>query len=91
MELSKELKQGLFEKFSTAKSAKDTGSSESQVAIFTERINHLTGHQKTHPKDNSSQKGLLNLVSKRKKILQHLHDTKIDRYRKIIAELEIRK
>jgi len=69
----------------------DTGSPESQVALFTHRINHLTVHLKGQKKDFSTQQGLLKLVGQRKKLLNYLQKTDIKRYRSILAELELRK
>jgi len=69
---------------------KDTGSTEVQMAIHTERIKNLTEHLKTFPKDHHSRRGLLLLVSKRRKLMRYLKDVDIERYRKIIKELGIR-
>ena len=89
MYLTKEAKEDIFKKHGKGK--EDTGSSEGQIALFTERINHLTEHLKVNKKDHSTRLGLLKLVGKRRRILDHLHETDIERYRKIIAELGIRK
>ena len=89
MYLSTEYKAGIFAKH--GKSATDTGSSEGQVALFTHRINHLTGHLGTNKKDLSTQRALVNLVGKRKSLLDYLKKTDIERYRAIIKELDIRK
>lgn len=70
---------------------KDTGRPEVQIAIFSQRIGHLTDHLKKHPKDHSSRRGLLKLVGKRRRLLDYLADRDIERYRSIIAELGIRK
>lgn len=70
---------------------KDTGKSEVQIAIFTARINDLTGHLKTNPKDHLSRRGLLKMVGKRRRLLNYLMATDIDRYRAVIKELGIRK
>ncbi|WP_250632159.1 30S ribosomal protein S15 [Rhodoflexus caldus] len=91
MYLDKETKEEIFAKHGFAKSAKDTGSPESQIALFTHRINHLTEHLKVHKKDNGSRLGLLKLVGKRRSLLNYLQRTDIMRYRAIIAELNIRK
>ncbi|HYG40626.1 MAG TPA: 30S ribosomal protein S15 [Cytophagales bacterium] len=91
MYLNQEKKQELFEKHGSLRSKADTGSAESQVALFTYRINHLTDHLKTHPKDFSTRLGLLKLVGKRRRILDHLHKTDIERYRKTLVELDLRK
>jgi len=69
----------------------DTGSPEIQVALLTERINHLTEHLKKHTKDFSSRRGLLKLVGKRRRLLDHLKDTDMDGYRKLVEELGLRK
>jgi small subunit ribosomal protein S15 len=69
----------------------DTGSPEVQIAIFSQRIGHLTEHLKLHPKDHSSRRGLLRLVGKRRRLLDYLADRDIERYRAIIAKLGIRK
>ena len=69
----------------------DTGSPEVQVAILTERIIYLTEHFKTHVKDHHSRRGLLQLVSQRRGLLDYLRKKSVDRYRKVIAELGIRK
>ena len=91
MYLTTEKKQEIFQTNSLAKSATDTGSAESQIGLFTFRINHLTDHLKTNRKDFSSRLGLLKLVGKRRRILDYLSELDITRYRKIIAELNIRK
>ena len=69
----------------------DTGSSEVQVALLTERINMLTGHFKTHVKDFHSRRGLLRLVSQRRKLLDYLKRTDADKYRSVIERLGLRK
>ena len=91
MYLTPEVKENLFAKHSTQKSKTDTGSAESQVALFTFRINYLTGHLKVHKKDFSTQQGLLKLVGQRRRLLDYLSRTDIQRYRSIIAELNLRK
>lgn len=91
MYLTKEKKQELFESHGSAKQKTDTGSAESQIALFTFRINHLTEHLKTHKKDFSSRLGLLKLVGKRRRLLDYLAHTEIERYRSIVAELQLRK
>ncbi|MCC6691172.1 MAG: 30S ribosomal protein S15 [Bacteroidia bacterium] len=73
------------------KSETNTGSAEAQIALFTHRINHLSGHLKKSPKDVNTQRSLLNLVGKRRSLLDHLKKTEIGRYRAIIKELDIRK
>jgi small subunit ribosomal protein S15 len=73
------------------KSEADTGLSEVQIAIITERINILTEHFKTHKKDYNSQRGLLKLVGKRRRLLKYLKDNDLDRYRALIEKLNLRK
>ena len=69
----------------------DTGSTEVQVALLTERINHLTEHLKTHKKDYASRRGLLKMVGKRNSLLKYLSNTSPERYRSIIGKLGLRK
>ncbi|MFV9984345.1 MAG: 30S ribosomal protein S15 [Francisella endosymbiont of Hyalomma asiaticum] len=69
----------------------DTGSPEVQVALLTARINDLQGHFETHKKDNHSRRGLLKLVSQRRKLLDYLHGNDIERYRSLIKKLNIRR
>jgi len=73
------------------KSEKDTGTSEVQIALLTERINQLTEHCKTFKKDKSSQRGLLMLVGQRRRMLKYLQRTSLDNYRGLIAQLGLRK
>ncbi|WP_026464483.1 30S ribosomal protein S15 [Adhaeribacter aquaticus] len=91
MKLTTEAKQEIFEKNSLSKTTTDTGSPESQIALFTHRINHLTDHLKSNQKDFSTRLGLLKLVGKRRRLLNYLSKTDISRYRAIISELGIRK
>ena len=70
---------------------KDTGSSEVQIALLTNRVTYLTEHFKTHSKDHHSRLGLLKLVSKRRKLLDHLKKENISRYQSIISKLGIRR
>ncbi|MDX2245153.1 MAG: 30S ribosomal protein S15 [Bacteroidia bacterium] len=91
MYLYKELKQEIFSKYSHNKSEKDTGSPEAQISLFTYRIQHLTEHLKTYKNDNSTRMGLQRLVGKRRKMLDYLRRSDIERYRAIIKELGIRK
>ena len=74
-----------------ARTEGDTGSPEVQVAILTERINNLTGHFKTHAKDNHSRRGLLMLVNKRRSLLDYLKREDAGRYAALIAKLGLRK
>ena len=71
--------------------ASDTGSPEVQVALLTARINDLTGHFKTHKKDHHSRRGLLKMVSRRRKLLDYLKDRDADRYTALIQKLGLRK
>jgi small subunit ribosomal protein S15 len=89
MYLTKELKAQLFEKHGKGKN--DTGSSEGQIALFTHRINHLTGHLKNNRKDYNTERSLVMMVGKRRSLLDYLKKTEINRYRAIIKELGIRK
>ena len=91
MQLTSEKKQELFSKHGFAKKKTDTGSPESQIALFTHRINHLTEHLKTQKKDFSTQQGLLKLVGQRKKLLNYLQRTDITRYRAVLTDLDLRK
>ena len=69
----------------------DTGSPEVQVALLSERITLLTDHFKTHVKDHHSRRGLLKLVGQRRRLLDYLRSSNVERYRKLISELGIRK
>ncbi len=69
----------------------DTGSPEVQIALLTERITHLTEHLKTHKKDHHSRRGLLMLVGRRRRMLDYVRSIDIERYRKIIADLGLRR
>ena len=89
MYLDSTKKKELFEKY--GKSAADTGSAESQIALFTVRISHLTEHLKANHKDYSTERALKMLVGKRRRLLDYLIKTDITRYRSIIKELGIRK
>ena len=89
MSLSKENKAEIFKKY--GKSEKDTGSTEGQIALFTNRINFLTGHLKKNHKDYNSERSLVMLVGKRRSLLDYLKNKDIERYRSLIKELGIRK
>jgi small subunit ribosomal protein S15 len=69
----------------------DTGSPEVQIALLTDRINHLTEHLKLHKKDHHSRRGLLMLVGKRRRFLDYLKNNDVERYRSVIAELGLRR
>lgn len=87
--MTKERKQEIIAKY--GRSEGDTGSPEVQIALLTERINHLTDHLRTHKKDHHSRRGLLMMVGQRRGLLNYLIKTDIEKYRKIIVELGIRK
>ncbi len=87
--LDKNKKQEIFEQY--GKSNADTGSAEGQVALFSYRIAHLTNHLKSNKKDFATQRALLRLVGKRRRILDYLKDKDIERYRKILKALNLRK
>ena len=82
-------KQEIIEKYKTHD--KDTGSPEVQIALLSDRINHLTEHFKTHAKDFHSRRGLLKLVSQRRRLLDYLKKKDLTRYRGLIKELGIRR
>ncbi len=89
MTLTKVQKTGIIEGYRTHQS--DTGSPEVQIAILSERINSLTEHFKTHKKDHHSRRGLLKLVSMRRRQLDYLKRIDIERYRSLIGRLNLRK
>jgi small subunit ribosomal protein S15 len=89
MAITKERTQELVGQY--GKSEKDTGNTEVQVAILTERINLITQHLKDFPKDHHSRHGLLKLVGKRRSLLDYLSTTDIEKYRALIKKLNIRK
>ena len=70
---------------------KDTGSSEVQIALLTERINELTEHLKVHKKDNHSRRGLLQMVGKRRNLLNYLSKNDLPKYREVVEKLNLRK
>lgn len=87
--MKREQKKKLISKYATHEN--DTGSPQVQVAVLTERINHLTDHLKTHKNDIHSRRGLLKLVGQRRGHLQYLKSKNKDEYEKIIDKLELRK
>ena len=89
MSLTKEKKAELVQKYGRDES--DTGSTEVQVALLTERINELTEHLREHRKDHHSRRGLLMLVGQRRRLLRYLERTDLDRYRSLVAELGLRR
>lgn len=89
MSITKERKAELVEKYGGSKD--NTGSTEAQIAIFTERIADLTDHLDDNAQDHASRRGLLKLVGKRKRLLNYLRDNDIEAYRELIEDLGIRK
>ncbi len=89
MYLTNEAKQAIFTEHGG--SDKNSGGAESQIALFTARINHLTGHLKANKKDFGTEKALVTMVGKRKQLLGYLKKYDIERYRAIIAKLGLRK
>ncbi len=89
MSIKKETKTALIEEFKTH--TKDTGSAEVQIAILTERINSLTEHFKVHKRDHSSRRGLLKLVSKRRRLLDYLKKHDNVKYQSLLEKLKLRK
>lgn len=89
MPLTKEQKQSIMTKY--GKTPADSGSPEVQVAMLTTRINELSSHFETNKKDHHSRVGLLRMVGRRRKLLDYLQEINVERYRKIIQELELRK
>lgn len=89
MSLTKQRKQELIDRFGRADG--DTGSTEVQVALLTERINELTEHLRGHSKDHHSRRGLLMLVGKRRRLLRYLQSSDLDRYRTLVSELGLRR
>jgi small subunit ribosomal protein S15 len=89
MSITAEEKKDIFKKFGGEDT--NTGSTEGQIALFTHRINHLTEHLKENQKDHASRRGLLKLVGKRRRLLNYLMKTDIEKYRTLIKELGIRK
>ncbi len=89
MALVKEKKKELIEKFKA--NEKDTGSPSVQIALLTERINSLSGHFKSHKRDHHSRRGLLRMVSVRRRLLEYLKDNNEEEYHAIIKKLDLRK
>jgi small subunit ribosomal protein S15 len=89
MAITKQLKAEIIKKH--GKTTSDTGTPEVQIALLTARINDLAPHFESHVKDHHSRVGLLKMVGKRRRLLDYLQEKNIDRYRKIIADLQIRK
>lgn len=91
MYLDIEKRKEIFSQYSPEKTTADSGSAESQIALFSHRISHLTDHLKTHKKDHATRLGLLKMVGKRRRLLDYLHERDIARYRAIIEQLGLRK
>ncbi|NNE02606.1 MAG: 30S ribosomal protein S15 [Eudoraea sp.] len=89
MYLTKEVKEKIFKEHGGSET--NTGSTEGQIALFTHRINHLTGHLKKNHKDFNTERSLVRLVGKRRSLLDYLKKKDIVRYRELIKELNIRK
>ena len=89
MSLTKEAKQEIVQKHGA--SGSDTGSTKVQIALLTQRINELTGHLRTHPKDHYSRRGLLRLVGRRRRFLNYLQKHDLEGYRALIKELGLRR
>lgn len=89
MSVTKEVKAQVVAQYGGA--PENTGDSKVQIALLTKRIEHLTGHFKTHKKDHSSRRGLLKLVGQRRRLLRYMQKTDLDGYRELIAQLGIRK
>jgi small subunit ribosomal protein S15 len=89
MSISEEVKAKIIEEYRVHE--KDTGSPEVQIAVLSERIKNLSEHFKTHKKDHHSRRGLLKLVSTRKRLLTYLQNTEVERYRALIQRLGLRR
>lgn len=87
--VTKEQKQDLIVKFGGNEN--NTGAAEVQIALLTARINDLQGHFKANPKDHSSNRGLLKMIGQRRRLLKYVKNNDIERYRRLIAELGLRK
>lgn len=87
--MTKETKQEIIKNF--GRDEKDTGSSEVQIALLTQRINELTEHLKVHKKDNHSRRGLLQMVGKRRNLLNYLSKNDLPKYREVVEKLNLRK
>ena len=89
MQFTKEKKAGIITQFGGTQS--NTGSTEAQIALITERINHISSHLDGQKKDFNTSRSLLKLVGQRKRLLKYLHDTNLTSYRQIIEKLSLRK
>lgn len=89
MYLTTEIKKSIFKQYGGSET--NTGSTEGQIALFTQRINHLTEHLKKNKNDKNTERSLVKLVGKRRSLLNYLKDNDISKYRKLIDELNLRK
>ena len=89
MQVTSEVKKSLFKEYGG--SEKNTGSTPAQIAMFTERINHISGHLSTNRKDYANTRALIRLVGKRRSLLDYLKAKDIERYRAIVKELDLRR
>ena len=89
MQVTSEVKKNLFKQYGGAES--NTGSTTAQIALFTERINHISGHLETNKLDHSSTRSLVKMVGQRKRLLNYLMKKDLNGYRTLIAKLNIRK
>ena len=89
MAFDKASRTAVIEKYKRGE--KDTGSTEVQIALLTSRINHLADHLKTHEKDFHSRQGLFKMIGRRRRLLEYLKRTDVERYRAVIGTLELRK
>jgi small subunit ribosomal protein S15 len=89
MSLTADKKKEIFKKFNSKES--DTGTSEGQIAMFTSRIEHLTAHLKANKKDVATERSLVLMVGKRRRLLNYLKTKNIERYREIVKKLKLRK
>jgi small subunit ribosomal protein S15 len=87
--ITKDRKQEIVSQFGD--NELDTGKPEVQIALLTERINHLTEHLRSHGKDHHSRRGLLMMVGKRRRLLRYLESADLDRYRKVVSDLGLRR
>jgi small subunit ribosomal protein S15 len=89
MTLTKQTKQEIIDKFRLHQ--EDSGSPEVQIALLTEKIRYLTEHFKVHKRDHASRRGLLRMVGQRRRLLDYLKATQVDRYRRVVKDLGLRR
>lgn len=89
MTLTKQTKQEIIDKFRIHQ--EDSGSPEVQIALLTEKIRYLTEHFKVHKRDHASRRGLLRMVGQRRRLLDYLKSTQVDRYRRVVKDLGLRR